>query len=137
MSSVDTRLTTGLFIAPAATSQGVPAFSTSQCTSTISGTTAVVGWTCVRCLLGVLAICAAEEATEERSKAGKTASNDANVELNAGPDGDVAGVPKPVAEFTVVGDITQLDESGRAGKDTETQNSKECYSCSEMNVELP
>ena len=104
---------------------------TTQCTSSIASITSC------RCLLGVLSIVAAEEATEERFEAGQAGGDDTDVELDDGPDGDIARVPKPVAEFTVVGDITDFDDSSDTGKDTEAENGKECHTSAEVNVEIP
>lgn len=64
---------------------------------------------------GSVAVFEAENTAEKGLHAGQIAGDDANVGFNHGPDGDVAGVPEPVASFAVVGEAAYLDEGCGGG----------------------
>lgn len=100
-------------------------------------TTAVVGGSSGRRLSRALAVGAAEEASKDGSQTGETTSNDADVEFQTCPDGNVSRVPEPVTQLAVVCNVAQLYKRGSAGKDTEAQDADEGDSCAEVNVEFP
>lgn len=105
--------------------------------ATSHGTAAVVGVATSRRLSGALAVRAAEDAPEDWSQARQATGNDSDVEFDTRPDGDVLRIPKPVAEFSVVGNVAELDNGGRASEDTEAENGDETDAGAEVHVEVP
>ena len=87
---IDGLLTARLIITSSTARQGMPVVTATE------RTTSVVGGSSSRRLSRALAVGAAEEASKDGSQTGKTTSNDADVEFQACPDGNVSRVPEPV-----------------------------------------
>lgn len=78
-----------------------------------------------------------EPALEERAQARQAPGDDADVELDGGPDGNVARVPQPVAQLAVVGDVAELDKGSGAGEDAEAQHAEQRDARARVHVEPP